>query len=156
MECWGELAALLEDAGIDPFGDGPEGARRRARTVARARCLRVLFRGWRAGRGRPVDRGALADSGAVSDRFLDEVSALAEGAGGDAEALLAGLERGEVKGFRKDKLDQLAAFLREEGYLDDRPALTAIELRQAAVVELADEDDLTPEAIDELLARLPF
>jgi hypothetical protein len=103
-----------------------------------------------------VDRGALADSGAVSDRFLDEVSALAEGAGGDAEALLAGLERGEVKGFRKDKLDQLAAFLREEGYLDDRPVLTAIELRQAAVVELADEDDLTPEAIDELLARLPF
>lgn len=158
VERWGQLEALLEDAGIDPFGEGPEGARRRAWAAARARCLRVLFRGWRGGRGRPVDRGALAASGAVSERFLDEVSELAQRCRGEAGAVLAGLEGGEVKGFRRDKLDQLAEYLREESYLDERPVLGAAELREVAVAELADDlrsEDLTLQALDELLGRLP-
>ncbi|HSL81631.1 MAG TPA: hypothetical protein VLF66_02575, partial [Thermoanaerobaculia bacterium] len=158
VERWGQLEALLEDAGIDPFGEGPEGARRRARAAARARCVRVLFRAWRAGRGRPVDRGALAASGAVSERFLEEVSELAGRNRGDAAALLAGLEGGEVKGFRRDKLDRLTEYLREEGYLDERPVLGVAELRETAVAELADDlrsEDLTLEALDELLGRLP-
>ena len=157
VERWGELAALVEDAGIDPFGDGAAGARRRA--AARARCVRVLFRGWRAGRGRPVDRGALAASGAVSERFLEEVGELAERCRGEAGALLAGLERGEVKGFRRDKIDQLAGYFREEGFLDERPVLGAAELRELAVAELADDlrsEDLTLQALDELLGRLPL
>lgn len=158
IERWGELETLLEDAGVDPFGGGEEGGRLRARATARARCLGVLFRGWRIGRGRPVDRGALAASGAVTDRFLDEVSDLAESVGGDASALLAGLEGGEVKGFRKDKLEELAGFLRDEGYLDERPVAGADELREMAVTRLAAElerGDLAVEAIDELLGRLP-
>lgn len=158
VESWGELEALAADAGSDLLGGGPEGERRRARAAARARCVETLFRAWRKGRGRPVDRVILADSGAVTDRFLDEVSDLAERVEGDPAALLAGLERGEVKGFRSDKTEQLAGYLRDEGYLDDREVLGRAELRELAVTELAAEieaGDLTLDAIDELLAQMP-
>jgi hypothetical protein len=158
LASWGELQALTSDAGATLPGEGGEGERLEARMAARGRCLQVLFRGWRIGRGRPVDRGVLAASGAVSERFLDEVSDLAERVDAEAAALAAALAEGEVKGFRSDKTEQLAAYLREEGHLDERPVLTAAELRELAFAELAAEIEagqLTPAAVDELLAQLP-
>ncbi|MFQ5458291.1 MAG: hypothetical protein ACE5FC_07570, partial [Myxococcota bacterium] len=44
---------------------------------ARARCLAAAGHLWRIGKGRPVDRAVLQDSGAVSGTFIDEVAALA-------------------------------------------------------------------------------
>jgi len=158
LSAWGELQALSADAGGGLLGDGRDVERRVARVSARGRCLQVLFRGWRSGRGRPVDRAVLAASGAVTDRFLDEVSELAERVDGAAAALVAAIESGEIKGFHSAKAEQLAAYLREEGYLDDRPVLAVPELRELALAELAAEieaGELTPAAVDELLAQLP-
>jgi len=71
-----------------------------------------------------VDLAALTRSEAVSAAFLERVARLADACSGDAEALLAALDRGEVKRFREDAREALAAWLHEHGYLDPRPAST--------------------------------
>ncbi len=90
---------------------------------ARADAWLAFVDTWRLGRGRPVDREALALSGAVSDRFLPEVLHLANQLDGDGEQLLQALREGRVKDFRQKKADQLEDFLAGEGFLDPRPPL---------------------------------
>jgi hypothetical protein len=129
----------------------------RARAEARARCCRVLIEGWRIGRGRSVDRRVLQDSGAVSERFLDEVSDLAESLGGSADALIGALEEGGVSGFRSQKTAELAAYLAETGHRDEREVLDAAALRERALAEMGAQvtaGQLTVDAVDELLAQL--
>ncbi len=164
---WGQLAALGGDAEagagalpslIPDGGEAGAGRERWGRIRARARCVDVLLRAWRQGRGEPVDRRVLAASGAVSDRFLAEVAQLAAAARGDARALLADLAEGGVKGFRADKREQLEAYLAEHGHLDERPVLDRGGLRERALADLAPEltaGDLAPDAVDELLAQIP-
>ncbi len=162
---WGQLASLAESGEREAgaalpalLGEGEAGRRRWLGILARGRCLEALLRAWRQGRGEPVDRGVLAASGAVTDRFLDEVADLAAALGGDARALLAALADGRAKGFRRDKLGELEAYLAEHGHLDERPVLDSRALRERAMAAVAAEiatGDLAPEAIDELLAQVP-
>lgn len=162
---WGQLAALAEAAGdriAAPLPGGlsevEAGQDRWRRIRARARCVEALLRAWRQGRGEPIDRGVLAASGAVTERFLPEVTELAASLGGDARALVEALAGGAVKGFRRDKLEQLEAYLSDRGHLDDRPVLDRGGLRERAAAAVAPElaaGDLAPEAIDELLAQIP-
>ena len=100
-----------------------------ARAQATARVLERLGQLWRIGRGRPVDKTAVYESGAVSGRFLDEVARLADGVDGNAERLLRALRDGEIKGFRASKIDALAEHLESNGYLDPRDPLPTADLR---------------------------
>jgi hypothetical protein len=156
VERWGQLETLLRDGlteSLEVLTDGPA----RARAEARARCCRVLIEGWRIGRGRSVDRRVLQDSGAVSERFLDEVSDLAESLGGSADALIGALEEGGVSGFRSQKTAELAAYLAETGHRDEREVLDAAALRERALAEMGAQvtaGQLTVDAVDELLAQL--
>ena len=146
----GPLRRVLDLDSTGLLGDGE-----RARVEALGEVARAFAEAWREGRGRPVDRAALEASGAVSDAFIDKVSQVAEELGGDADALLAafavpGSERDErLKGFRTRYLEQLETFLRDEGYLDDRPRLPEAEVlaRCRAAVALdrgvLDGDDVT-------------
>ncbi len=163
---WGQLAALAEGgagenapAGLtDEGGDGEAGRERWRRIRARGRCVEALLRAWRQGRGESVDRRVLVASGAVTDRFLDEVSDLAASLGGDAGALLTALAEGRVKGFRSDKREQLEEYLADHGHLDERPVLDRAALRERAMAALAAEiesGDLAARDVDELLAQLP-
>lgn len=150
---WGELQALVR-AGENGLLEA--GASRRAE--ARGRCVEVLFHAWRRGRGRPVDRQALADSGAVTERYLDEVAVRLEACEGEPARLIAALHGGEVKSFRKEKTEQLERHLVEEGFLDEREVLASAALRERALAALAAEIaggllDLTD--LDDLLAHLP-
>lgn len=156
FERWGPAQALLERGAAGAVL--PEAESLLAGAQARARALAGALAAWRAGRGRPVDRGTLAASGAVSDTFLDPVAALATRLGGDAARLLVALERGEVKGFRTQKVGELAASLEEQGFLDRRPRASAEEIRLAAIS--AAREDLEAGRIrlgdlDDLLASLP-
>ena len=100
---------------------------------ARVRLLEVFCEVWNLGRGRPVDRAAVAASGAVSRRYLDGVADIARELDGDAEALLAvirGRREVRVRGFREAKADALEEYLRDGGYIDDRPVPGEGEVRR--------------------------
>ncbi len=159
---WGQLDSLAGSDGAAPalpeaLEMGEEARTRWRRIRARARCLEILLRAWRQGRGAPVDRGVLAESGAVTDRFLDEVAEVATSLGGDARALVVALEEGRVKGFRSDKREQLEEYLADQGHLDERPVLDRAALRSRVLAdqcgELADSS-LDEVALDELLTAV--
>ena len=109
----------------------------------RLSLLEVFCAAWNQGRGRTVDRDAVMQSGAVSERYLDDVVAIAGELGGDPARLLAALrERTDkrLKGFWKNSADALEGYLRDHGYLDDRPVLGESELRLRALTSpLANE-----------------
>jgi len=89
----------------------------------RAELLAAFCEAWQVGRGRPVDREVLERSGAVSDRFMEDVVAVARDLGGDPRRLIEALrERSDerLKGFQSQKTEQLQEFLVAGGYLDLR------------------------------------
>ncbi len=91
---------------------------------------------WQEGRGRPVDRDVLIESGALSEVFLEKVIAVANELGGDPEQLVAMLrDRGDdrLRGFRTKSIEQLQEYLTENGILDHRPILTEDELLRRAL-----------------------
>jgi hypothetical protein len=125
IRTWGELETLARFSS-EPgpmIGAALEEAR------AAARVLETLAELRRIGRGKPVDRQVLADSGAVSARFMDRVADLAASLGSDAAALVATLEAGGLAHFRSDAARRLREYLEEHGYLDADEPLTAAEIR---------------------------
>jgi len=101
------------------------------RTGAFSHLTRVFFEGWNVGRGKPVYREVLA-SGGVSTAYIDGVTAVAADLNGDAQALLAVLDKksdDRTKGFRTSARDTLEQHLIDEGYLDPNPILTRDELK---------------------------
>ena len=98
--------------------------------------LQIFGELWKQGRGRPVDRDAIENSGALSERFLEDVTAIAEELDGDAETLLDILKTNKdprLRGFSRKSAESLELYLRENGYQDDRPVLTEDELRLRAL-----------------------
>ena len=69
----------------------------------------------------------LADAPSIGPTFLEPVGEVLEDCGGDAEALVAALEAGAVKRFRKDKLEALRGWLRDRRNLDPRTVLDPLE-----------------------------
>ena len=108
---------------------------------AAVRAVETAAKAWRVGRGEPVDRAALAASGAVSDTFLDRLDELARNLRGDARRLIEALDRGEVRGFRSDKRDALADYLAGAGYLPDDEPLSPEEVRDRTRSQVFDEID---------------
>ena len=154
---WGQLQFQYQRAGQAATGLAPD----RLRGVqARARAVKSWQEAWRVGRGRPVDRSVLQETSAVTDTFLDGVSALADELDGDAEALLRVLrERSDerVSGFRSAKADELETYLRENKYLDPRDRHTPAEMWQYVVADLStarQEGGLDLDALDRLFGRL--
>ena len=100
----------------------------------RAAGAEAWIEAWRVGRGRPVDRNVLDASGAVSPVFSDRMAALAHEADGDARRLLHAVDTGAVPRFWDRNRGRLEEWFRENGYLEDAPALDqpALERRVAA------------------------
>jgi len=95
--------------------------------------LEVFCELWKQGRGKPVDRDALAESGAVSGRYLDDVVEVARELDGDSEQLVEALARRKdprLKGFRRNNLEHLRNYLIEQEYLDNHPVLAGSDLRR--------------------------
>lgn len=113
----------------------------RRRLGARCRAARTWFLVWRRGRGKPVDRIALEQSGAVSGSFIDEVTELAAQLGGDARQLIAKLRERAVRRFRNDKTDQLERWLRDNGYLDDAEPFDRSARERQTLLEAGSDQD---------------
>lgn len=98
----------------------------------RLELLKVFCGLWKQGRGKPVDRDALADSGALSEHYFDAVAEIANELHGDPARLLGALASREdkrLKGFRSNSIERLQNYLIENEYLDDRLVLAESELR---------------------------
>ena len=111
---WGQLAGLAERDALSLIDLDPSTYRR---LEALARAVQHWAAAWRVGRGTPVGRAALEATDAVSDTFIDDVTALAERVDGEAARILDELRNGAVKRFRSGKVDELEAYFRAEGHL---------------------------------------
>ena len=103
---------------------------------SRVSLLEVFCELWRQGRGRTVDRDGLVQSRALSDRYLDHVAAIADDLHGDADKLLVALlarDDPRLRGFRHSIAEALEEYLRDNGYLDDRPLLRESDLKLRAL-----------------------
>jgi len=139
IRTWGQLEFQYRRAGLAATGLEETAFRR---IEARADAVASWREAWTVGRGRPVDRTVLEASGAVSEKFIDGVSELAEERDGDAEALLHELrERTDerTKGFYSSKADELEAYLQDHDYLDSRATKSPEEMWQYVQADLAEE-----------------
>mgnify|MGYP000353015795 CR=1 FL=1 len=131
---------------------GPE----RAETLRdRIVAARAWLPAWTLHRARPLDADVLAASGAVSETFFDAVAELVRDVRGDGAALLAALEAKAVPGFRTQKREELAHYLREGGYLADGTPPSSAERvgRMLAALEAAGRPR-DPDAVAALDAAL--
>ncbi len=127
IERWGHLRSLLEIGAVD--GLLSEASREQARRHGAA--LETFVEAYTVGRGKAIDRDVLKASGAVTNTFIDEVSALADRVDGDPDEVLDRLP--DVPQFRQHKIDELREYLRQEGYLDPRPTHSDEQIRSAVV-----------------------
>lgn len=124
----GQLETLLASGG-EPLLEAGNAKPDEIRAIVE--CLAHLFRLRKIGQGKPVDRNDLLDSGAVSDRFIDQVSALAQDLKGDGRALVEAVSG--VARFRENKLRDLEEFLISEGFIDARPPISLEQARTRAL-----------------------
>ncbi len=111
-----------------------------AETSLRLDLLEVFCGLWKQGRGRPVDRAALEESGVLAERFLEDVASIAREVDGDAKRLVEALgeNRGpRLRSFRRSSAERLRRHLVESGCLDERPILTEGELQLRALTSPA-------------------
>lgn len=154
VERWGELEAMLERGQEDLIPadeDVIEETRRNAETID------AFTQAWQIGRGKPVSRSTLEESGAVSENFIDRVSDLARELNGDAEQLVVALRAGEVSRFRSGKADKLEEYFEQKGYLVSTPQLEDPEIRLRMVerlVENGESREQAGERVDEILERI--
>ncbi|MBN2492586.1 MAG: AAA family ATPase [Planctomycetes bacterium] len=100
------------------------------RLEARIEATAAFLSAWRIGRARPVHREVLEESGAVTDKFIDDVAALARRLHGDGKALVAQLLEHEIRGFQQRQAEKLAEYLEQQGHLDRRDPLDPEAIRR--------------------------
>jgi energy-coupling factor transporter ATP-binding protein EcfA2 len=145
IERWGQLEHLADGGHrVGTTGEVIEEARRAAGICDRFRRL------WRRGRDRPVDRSTLADSGAISEVFLEPVAVLCDALNGDGRDLLDALADRRIPRFQAARVEELRAYLYTRDYLSDEEPLHPEEIR----AELATESGVEPTAVERLLERL--
>ncbi len=145
---YGRLQAMASHGRIDALIEADV----LAQIDARARVLDAFAAAWRIGRGQPLSREVLADSG-VTDRFIDDVSSLAEELQWDAARLLDALESrsdDRAKGFRSKALEQMRERLTANGCLDLRPTLEKHEIRARVLAAASDDVQRGVIGLDEL------
>ena len=107
---------------------------------------------WRQGRGKPVDRPALEQSGAVTSVFIDNATNLAAKLEGNGQALIAALSDRRLPRFRTHNIDGLEQWLTDEGYIDNQPPLSPDERRhqtlRRAIPQSNDQADDLNQLID--------
>ena len=122
----------------------------------RQRCgvVHIWTKLWRQGRGRPVDRIALEQSGAVSETFIDRVADLSEEIKGDGAVLVQALRDGRAPRFQSGKIEELERWLADEGYTDEEEILPAEERRRLALQQAMSNADADIEDLNRVITWL--
>jgi uncharacterized protein YhaN len=129
IRTWGQWKTMAEFGGLGVGGAGEI----YAQAEARARLIESLARLWSTGRGKPVDRQAVVDSRAISDKYLDAVCKIADDERGDSRRLIARLEERAIAGFRSNVAEKFKNWLADNGYFDAREPLTPEQMRLSAL-----------------------
>lgn len=148
---WGQLHEYREAGLLDTQ---PDDTKAIDQAAILAKALEAYAKSWRTGRGRPVTRSILDASGAVSDAHIDTLTNVARNFNGQAEEVLAAIDRKEVPRFRSSKRDELKRYLEEHGYLDESPRLSGDEIRfrvEKAVADALQSGKITTEDLDRVL-----
>jgi hypothetical protein len=122
-----------------------QGAVRRMEIIQQTRRL------WQQGRVRPMTLAELMESGAITDRFLDPVTQLAEALGWRADRVLGALRERRISGFRQASIVELETYCQERGLITDRQPLPLEEIRAQVWAMLHNELD---EQSDDLLSEI--
>jgi DNA repair exonuclease SbcCD ATPase subunit len=151
IERWGHLKSLLEVGAVE----GLLSKTSREQVRRHGAALEAFVDAYTVGRGKAVDRDVLESINAVSDNFIDEVSAVADQVDGDPDALLEKVP--DIHRFGASKTEKLQECLRDEGYLDPRPTRPDEQIR-STVVDTYCQHGLEPAtaatATDRLLDRI--
>lgn len=114
---WGQLKSYLSYGGEIEDLD-----QKQIRKIKQLASLLERFQElYRQGRPRPVDKSVLEESGAVSDKFMEQVTQLLKELEGDPVRLLQALNQGRVPRFKKNKMEELERYFLDQGYIDDQP-----------------------------------
>ena len=148
VECLGPLVSLLESDEAALFLSADE----RALLRLRIEGAKAWIEAWRVGRGRPVDREALAASRAISRRFIDRVAELVGEVDGDPRRLLRAMDTGAVPHFRGRNRERLEEWLREHAYLDDEEPLDTSGLVRRVARAFIDHGAQPDRALDQAAA----
>ena len=156
MDTWrvttlGQLEGLLTSNAAE--GAIPETAIR-CRLSQRCAATRAWTDLWRQGRGRPVNRAVLEQSGAVSARFIDRAAELADELQGDGTALIKALRHHRLPRFQVSKTEELEQWLGDEGYTDTLIRLEADERRRLTLAAVAPSSESDAADVNQLLAWL--
>lgn len=119
IKYWGALKSYRNEGGVIEGLNDQEIKKMEEKIELLKRYLQL----YRQGRPRPIDRGVLKDSGAVSDSFIEAVSEKLNELKGNPMKLMTALRNSEVSGFRTNKMDELENYLLEKGYIDSRDPL---------------------------------
>ena len=156
MEGWrintvGQLCALLESDAAEA-AVGSEDSRRVL--MRRCRIARIWVDLWRKGRGRPVDRGALEQSKAISKSYIDRAADLVEQLQGDGEVLIRKLREKALHGFRRNKIDQIQRWLLDNGFVDDRDRLSREDRLRDVLQEITPQREDEADGVREVVGWL--
>lgn len=132
----GQLQRYIAANDLDDGWD----AAQRARVDARLNGAAAWSEAWCQGRGFPIGRAELGapDSPFATSTRRDAIADKADELGGDPDALLAALRNREVKNVDQKKVEQLAEYLDEFGYLARHARLAEDERRARVVAAIAD------------------
>ena len=147
-------AAMGAGEGYQAWIDDEE--ERRIREVIRA--LGRTRELWLQGRGKRVDRGALTETRAVGDKYLDEVAAIAEAVGGDADRFMEALEARSIRGFGNARKESCRERLTAGGYLvEENPlALESLRAEVIGMLSIQGEQAAAPaNRVERILRSLP-
>lgn len=79
---------------------------------------------YKKGRPRQIDRSVIEDSQAVSDAFIEDVSAKMEELDKNPLKLIEALENNEVPRFRTQSVEKLKEYLIEQKYIDEQEPMS--------------------------------
>lgn len=106
---------------------------------------------WRQGRGRPVNRSVLEQSGAVSARFITQTAELADELQGDGTALINALRQHRLPRFHASKTDELEQWLADAGHTDKQSRLSAEERRRLTLATVVPQGEAGAIGINQLV-----
>ena len=145
VERLGPLVSLLDSGEATLFLTPDE------RVLLRLRLegARAWIEAWREGRGRPVDREALAASGAITPVFIDRLVELAGEVDGDPRLLLQAMDTGAVPRFWGRNRQRLEEWFRENAYLGDVEPLDTSGLERRVAMALTAHGAPPESALDQ-------
>ena len=144
----GQMEGLLASNAAE--GAIPDAAIR-GRLAQRCTATRAWTELWRQGRGQPVNRTVLEQSGAVSDRFIDRLAELAEDLNGDGTALVNALRQHRLPRFQASKTEELEQWLADEGYTDELDQLPPDERSRLTLATAAPQGETEAADVNQLV-----